>query len=388
RQRQLCKRDSTYNNIVYSLSFDDENGEVVVSDGSASAALTRKDELYTYTLVDSSNTYSFNGGGNLSGGGTLTVERVAGAKSTYTYKIVSGSIERKDLVVSLVNDSTKVEGSLTISRNNFVFKENENSKGTNLSIKTAFCGNWAISSFMQNFYVGNFNLSGTATGSFQGYDATYETISDTCIFVSFYVPNPDPNEPPALMQSYIVLVDDETLAISNYPYLVAGSYVYVAKQDLLFGSWTHIADTNYVLKFDGLGNSRYENGIAWDSKNNVTYYYTSRFGNFYMWVYNDDSDMYKINFLGRNPTSTDYFASSSNRFELKEFKPSETAVCVAKEGTTEYKFFIDGTVEINGVSCAYELVSVSGNETTLIINVNGETSRAVVDHSKNTVTLL
>lgn len=376
----------TYNNIVYNLSFDDERNEVIVSKGDEEAVLTRKDELYTYTLVDSLNTYRFNGGGNLSGGGTLTVESATGAIVTYTYKIKSGSIESRDLIVSVVNDKTGIEGSLTISRNNFVFKENLTAaKGTTLSVKTAFGGNWAISGYMQSFFVGNFDLSGNATGRFQGYDATYEMISDTCIIVSFL---PDDDESIQVVQSYIVLADDETLAISNYPYLVSGGYVYAAKQDVLFGEWTHISDLDYVLAFDGLGNSKYENGVAWDKKNNVTYYYTSRFGNFYMWVYNDDSDMYKINFLPRNTQSTDYFGSSSNRFELEKFDAAGSAVCVAHDGATEYKFFIDGSVEINGVSYDYQLVSVSGNKTTLVIDINGETTRAIVDHSEKTVTII
>lgn len=372
----------TYNNIVYSLTFDDEKGEVTVSDGTNSASLSRKDELYTYTLADSTKTYTFNGGGNLSNGGTLTVTSLTKTE-TYTYKITSGSIEGGDLTVSLINDQTKAVGSLSIVNNAFVFKESEASKGTNLSVKSDFCGNWAVSTYLQDFYIGNFDLSGNATGKFQGYDATYTMISDTCVIVSFFA-----DEDTQATQSYIVLVDEETLAISNYPYLVSGGYVYCARRDVLYGEWTHISNQNYVIKFDGLGDCKFVNGVAWDVLNNNTYYYTSRFGNFYMWLYNDDGTMYKLNFLPRNTQSTDYFGSSSNRFELETFSPETSSVCEAMHGDTKYEFFIDGSVLIGGVEYSYELVSVSGTHTTLLIDMNGEFVTAVVDYEAKTVVLL
>lgn len=373
----------TYNGVEYALTFDDVKNEVTVSVGSDSATLFRKDELYTYTLADASNTYTFNGGGNLKNGGTLTVENIRGVAAEYTYKIVSGTVADKDIVVSLTNKANGETGSLKISGAYFEFKANvASSTSVNLSIKTAFGGNWAISTISQNFYVSNFDLEGNATGTFQGLEAEYKIVSESCIIVSFYMENST-----SLSQAYIVLVDEDTLAISDYPYLVSGAYVYTAKQDVLYGEWTHI-NLDSQIKFDGLGDSKYVHGSAWDTIKNITYYYTRRFGNFYMWLYNDDSQMYVLNFLPRNTTSTDYYSAGNNRFELLEFSPSDTPICAAKDGETEYNFYIDGSVTIDGISYTYELSSVSGDETTVFIDVDGERVKAVVDSAAKTVVVL
>ena len=71
-----------------------------------------------------------------------------------------------------------------------------------------------------------------------------------------------------------------------------------------------------------------------------------------------------------------------------EFSPSDTPICAAKDGETEYNFYIDGSVTIDGISYTYELSSVSGDETTVFIDVDGERVKAVVDSAAKTVVVL
>ncbi len=382
----------TYNGVEYSLAYDDINGKITVSSDSGIATLYRKDELYTYVLVEGNISCTFNGGGKLISGGQLTYTN--GSTSTiYTYYIKSGSVATQDLSVEIHNAAGEKVGTITIdtTRSCFALRFNDGNKA-NLKIRNSFFGQWAIQtsfdmsgsagSGMQQFTIGDFNLSGKATGYFQSYEATYTVVSDTCVLVSYY------DENSKRWSANIVLVDSETLAISNYQYLVAGNYYYAAHSDRLFGEWVrnNLAGS---ISFDGMGFSKYCNGVAYDSETKTTYYYTYRFGKYFMWDVNDTENDVVIEIAmgsGYPEDIDDYYSVGARYFTLEEFTADVTPVLTATGNGVSYEFYLDGNVLISDRSYAYELISVNGNITKLVIrDLNGSDLTVFVDSSQKTV---
>ena len=381
-----------YMGTVYTLNFNDETSVVTVSSASGSTELIRKDELYNTTLISGSTVYEFNGGGHLKDGGVLTVTSNSGV-TEYNYKIAKWTLDDKTQAVKeiLVNTKNLTSGknelgTITLSQdgNRFLFKETPTARGASLTVSNGFVGSWAIYSNFQFFTVNSFTLDGASSGYFQGFDATYQTISDTCILVTYY-----DGLSTAAISAYIVLVDEDTLAISDFTYLVSGRYVYAARRDALYGEWISALDSNSVIRFDGSGFNKFNFGDA-RANSGARYNYTYRFGKYYMWIRDDDTQMYVINFLGRNPQVKDYYNNGSSNFKLDSFDSAVKPIFEGNDANNvNYVFNIDGTVIVDGAIRSYELVETDEKETTLIIRIDGdEDITAVADHNKGTITIL
>lgn len=372
-----------YKGNTYILTFDDVNGKVKIElvGGTGSAVLERKDALYQYTLTDDEyKIYTFNGGGNLAGGGKLTVTQTNGASEEFVYKIISGTVEEKNLEVSL-NDGSKI----VISNNLFVLQKGSSRK--DLEIRNSFTGAWAVSGFMYSFSIGNFDLTNTASGRFMDMDsnATYTYFPDSNYIRLSYISG-EMTQP---VYMYIIYLEEGNLAVSSYPYLVAGDYYYASVRDeLMADTWRNSENQNHIMQFDGLADSKYSQGIAYDSTEDITYFYTRRFGKIYMWEYDNEDNMYYLdtsipyNKVGANV----YNNGARSSFEMVKFDAARQTLLSITQGEHRYDIYLDGSIEIDGKSGTYELVTVNGNKTRLVIHQPGEDDAyAVVDHVANTI---
>lgn len=372
-----------YNGKTYTLTFDDKSGVVKIN---GTAELQRKDELYEYMLVDDDGvTYEFNGGGNLNKGGILTITDTDGNAEEIGYKITGGKIADKSLQVTLLNINSGAEsGSLTISSNRFAFTRT-GSPRKYLDIKTAYTGTWAVSGFMYSFTVGNFDLGLTSSGKFMDMSstATYEYFPDNNYVRLSYISD-KMTQPVSI---YLIYIEDGNLAVSSYPYLVAGDYYYASPRDEFMGAWYNSEDRNRTLQFDGLADSKYSYGIAFDSTQNVTYLYTRRFGKIYMWEHDNDENVFVIEYRAFTATGENIFNNGTRTaFEIVEFDETAKSVLTVSHEDSEYKFYFDGSIEVGGRFGTYELISVDGNITRLVIHLPGEDDvYAEVDYEKESI---
>lgn len=406
----------TYNNVEYTLTYNSDD-TITISDGThPSVDMERKDIMYDMPLVDAEGTvYRFNGGGYLNDGGELTLTDTYGTVTTYGYKIIGGTVNvveagseedsRLDIFIHVldVKGGTRigtiqvedvVKNGLTEKGSKFEFKLNTQSTATKLDLYLPFANKeWAINGMVNLFRMGNFDLSYEAVGSFNG--------TNNVPFVYF------PEYKYILVQYqdnfegwlrevriYLLLLNDGNIAVSSYPYISSNDNVYYASpKDELFGTWINTSNSGYSLEFDGLADSMYTQGIAFDIYNGITFRYTRRFGKIYMWKYDDESIAYVVTrFISPVATGDNIFvlegSSIQNKLRIEEFDVLDTPICVAtdKDGV-EYNFGFDGSITFGDRNGTYTLDSVDGDITTVTITDGDEKITVMVDHSTANATV-
>lgn len=382
-----------YKGVEYALSYDDVAQSVTISYAENTANLVRKDELCNYKLVDSVNSnvvYTFNGGGYLSRGGKLTVSTTENgivSEVELGYKINGQTdILNKVLNVDILSEynGTKT-GTLTISGNKFALTI-DSSNTAYLDIYSPFTGTWAVSNRGYNFVVGNFDLSFTSKGRFTGNEM--ETVYHWNVdgnYLSFEFIAGNSTQSSTI---YILYLEEGNLAVASYPYISANDTIYYASiQDEMCGVWYNSVNNSQRIEFDGLADSKYTNGIAFDYLNQETYLYTRRFGKLYMWLYNDENTMYVLESVSYLVKDENVFNDSRRRaYRFVKFDAKTSSVLTATdENNTSYNFFIDGSVEIGNRDGNYSLVDVKGNVTVLRITLDGEEYDIAVNHEEKTV---
>ncbi len=376
----------TYEGTTYTLTTDGNGVVTVTPQGGTGANLERKDEMANMPLTDDSgNIYKFNGGGNLSKGGIMTKTTARGVKTEYNYKIVSGSVDGLDIVINLYNgsvDGTPI-GSITINKPKFVLKL-DGERDVSLDLYFPFAGKtWAISDRVNSFYIGRFDLTYETTGNFNGeQNVPFVYFPEYNYIYIFYGNSMD-----GFVQIYLLIMDDGNLMVSSYPYAVEGDYSYAAPADEFFGDWTNTENRN-AIRFNGLADSLYSYGIAFDTTEGITYYYTRGFGKVYMWLYNDMSIAYTVELIDDEITGANIYLKDGgtryDRLKLEEVDIVNSPIFTGTDGDgTVYKFNFDGTVTVGGKSGKFTTTAVDKDSTTVLITVDGKEITVVVGHSGN-----
>ncbi|MDE6667901.1 MAG: hypothetical protein K2K38_06105 [Clostridia bacterium] len=401
----------SYEGKDYILSTNGDGTVTVTAKegGSSSANLYRKDVMASTPLVDDDNNiYEFDGRGSLSKGGKLTITSKDGEKvGEYTYKIISGSIEGRlneagkvvegyDILIKLYKDSVEV-GYITIGDHYPKFfisitEKDEDGEETltekNLDLYLPFAGRpWSISGLMNSFIIGKFDLTYTTTGTYNGTNNVpfvyYPQYNYIYIFYG--------NQFDGYVRNYLLLLDDGNMIVSSYPYFVSSDlWYYASPSDEFVGKWDNTV-TGAVLEFDGLADSKYAVGVAFDSTNGITYLYTRRFGTLYMWRADDESVAYTVTYypydderLGEN-----VYSKEGIRFGRIELTPtdvlSKPIFTATDESGTKYEFNFDGTVKVGEQSGTYLLSVVDGDKTTVEITIDKKVTTVEVDHNGKTV---
>lgn len=164
-----------YGGKTYTLEYDYERGIVIV-DGTTE--LIERDSLYGNTLIDDSGkTYTFDGRGLLTVGGTLTVEAANGNKTEYNYKLVGDTAQLFDMT------SGNAVGSFLLETYMFTLDGEQN---VQLFVSGDFEGTWAVGGTKNDVItIGKVYVGNTAQGTYNGntvkfrYDAQNRTLSFT-----------------------------------------------------------------------------------------------------------------------------------------------------------------------------------------------------------------
>lgn len=232
--------------------------------------LERKDQFANIDYVDENgNRYAFDGKGNLSLGGKLTVN----GETEYTYKYDGTDY----LVYEDINGDAI--GSIALASNYVSLTINETER--KLFIANDLMGEWAISGEFALFVIGPTDTNGVITATYRGHNTKLTYLDTNLLTFSFTETSGLP------MQYYVFVMDDETaggtvLVLSEQTNLL-GDYIVCSSVNDLFGTWTRANGTS--IKFDGV-TSDYQSGIAYlhsDLAGDTAYYYTIKEDGILMW---------------------------------------------------------------------------------------------------------
>ncbi|MCH5142479.1 MAG: hypothetical protein J1G07_02050 [Clostridiales bacterium] len=384
--------DATFGD--YKVEFDDENNVITITLGDQKVELYRKDEISAYVLISDDGTkYAFNGGGNLSKGGKLTVTDAGGnIIAVLGYKKVSGSIANLDLEIELYSSfrGTETVGTITINGYKFELDYTGSVSGlpkgkTMLNIDNPFTGSWCVSAFDTTIQIGKFDLSNSTEGSFLDMTSTakFTYLPDYGCLVVGYITG----EMIAPVELYLIMLTEGNMVISSYNVLTTGdNLIYCAPNDGLQGEWYDtVENSQKKFRFDGLADSLYTAGVAWNESGEI-FFYTRRFGNYYFWSA-DGEKAYTI--VKNGDAEGASMVYEKNRFNRIVFNDFDINSCILKieSGDTVYKFNLTN-VEVNGVEKEYTITKVNGNITELTIYEDEQDTKGVkfiVNHAEKTI---
>ena len=156
----------TYNDTEYTVRLSGDT-VIVAGSGRADISLKRRDDWYGFELRDGDKTvYTFDGRGNVSGGGTLTATSAAGEETKYTYTLTGDTVN--------VTVAGGQSGTITAQNGKYVFALGGNK---DLYVNVAFAGNWIVgASIKDTLAIGEIGPNGhrlTANGKYNGVDVEF-----------------------------------------------------------------------------------------------------------------------------------------------------------------------------------------------------------------------
>lgn len=238
-QRVEYSLDSTlngtfiFNGVSYTFSYN-EDSKTITLVGSANETLNRKDKFANMVFVDlDGNEYVFDGRSTLATGGKLTVN----GSAEYAYTVNGDGY-------TIWNGSTEV-GTLVTEDNHYALTID--SRVSNLYMSNEFMGDWVMSGLFSTFVVGPTDLNGVIKATFKG-KAVEMRYLDTATLTFDYR---EGNMP---YTYYVFIMDDGSLAISEYSFLYDASqaYCFCTPANELFGTWVWNKDKNMSIRFDGV----------------------------------------------------------------------------------------------------------------------------------------
>lgn len=154
----------SYNGKIYNIVYNEETKAVNVKESEREFDLICLDDLHGVTYVSSSgDKYSFNGGGYLPNGGTVTLNGV----QTYSYKITSE-------VTEILSAEGQKIGEFVKSPSSNVFVLTVNSVNTNLTVENPFTGEWVVGGAVDGkLVISEVGADFTAIGSYLGEAVTF-----------------------------------------------------------------------------------------------------------------------------------------------------------------------------------------------------------------------
>ena len=384
--------DATFDG--YKVEFDDEKNVITITFGGQTVELYRKDEISAYVLVaDNGTKYAFNGGGNLSKGGKLTVTDASGNTiAVLGYKNINGSIEELDLTVELYSSfrGTETVGTITIKDYKFIFEYYGNVAGLKqeeplaLNIDNPFTGKWCVSAFDNIIEIGKFDLSNVTKGFFldMSSTATYAYLPDYgCLSVGYIT-----GEMTSPVELYLIMLSEGNMVISSYKVLMADdNLIYCAHDDGLQGEWHDIENSQKKLRFDGMADSLYTPGVAWNESGEF-FFYTRRFGKYYFWSA-DGAGAYTVERVYDEDASMIYQKNIRSSISFYDFDLSSCILEAKSDDGTVYEFTLTN-VKVGGAEKTYAITRANGNITELTIYENdGDATgvKFVVNHSEKTI---
>lgn len=384
----------TYDGVKYSVKLDVETNTVTVTYIGGEAVLQRKDAYAALTLTDENgNVYTFDGRGALGDlSGTMKITSASGNISTLQYTVQEdGSLTVFDGAQS---------GVLSLNESNYLYTIKGVQK--TLKMKNFFSNNWAIAQMYAALSVDSFDLKGNTTAKYPKVNATgeitYLTVNGKLIdkdTLALYIP-----EGNGFVTLYLFAISNDEIAISTAPSISYGDYTVAAIQDELFGVWTSkLSNTlSLVFEFDGLVDSSNTTATAIQTQSNTAsssqaYYYSRRAdGNIMLWSANTIGTQTAYNLVEWcSPTERGAFvnADGTKAFKLVSIDAIYQLSAYTKDGA-EWLFDGKGGIQVFNESeivanYTYTINAIKNSTVELTVMMNGETVKAIIDYSGETV---
>lgn len=372
-QNSTLNGQFAYNRTLYTLSFDEDTNTIIIT-GDTQISLERKDKFAGIVFVDETgNVVRFDGKSNLLVGGTFTF----GGK-TYGYKQLDGEY--------IVYDGETAVGALTQTEKYYELTIEEATH--KLYIQNKWMGNWAISGEYALFTIKATNITGTVNATFKGYEVEMSYIDSTLMHFRYF----EGNMP---MSYYVFLIDDETIAVSQYANLYSGDYQICSKANTMFGVWKQNTTSSYqkIIYFDGVS-SDFQNGQAKITMGSTStnYYYAMRDGGIVLWSQNilaGNTLYYKVEFVD-DIAARNAYSNGEKAFRLVEVDALYLTYATDTNGVT-YTF--DGgnvgdnvgvMTASNGKTYTYKVTAYNTNATATLLLTDKETGvtyNAILDYT-------
>lgn len=373
----------TYNEVIYTIVYNEADGTFTLSWDEESTVYCRKDAFGDLTLVDGEgNLYTFDGRNSLTVPGVMYVN----GEATYTYTISNGEL------VIYGSNGMQV-GDLTIAGSEYLLNIPE-ALGVTLRIKTVYTGTWAMSASPEgNLVIGSMDLKGQMPGNVSGTDITFTLEEDGSL--AFVLPGYSST-------FYFILVGDDAVVDMYKDWYLYSTQIECARIDDMFGTWENSLGAKY--QFDGMSNSTLTSALAQAGKDGIRDDYTYGFvgDTAYGYLYDEEMKQYVLWTVSSSTGETLYYRLNFCDVNTKRAYVNEagTKAFTVEQGNALYKsYFVDEATEISyhfdgfdkvttseGDSYTYELVGsidyTNGTATVKLIK-DGETVRAVLDFSNS-----
>lgn len=357
----------TYNQVEYVMTYNEFSRSIVITADGESTELLSYDKWYEIVLVDDQlSTYEFDGRGNLSTGGVLTVTTTNGVE-TYLYKNNANGMQ--------IYSSDTLVAQIEESGNNYLYVTNNGT--TTLSLKNDFTGKWLVSTKLDYIEIGKIGASNLISGKYLGETVEFTYNKKNISFVYGGA-------------KYIITAFNGTLVIEKENTLVSYVCIPENKVDTVFGTYQGVSTNGYIT-FDGLGSEEYGVGTAceYDGQGNTIKVY-----NYYL----KDG----VIVLQYNRQETYVFASCTDTEKAYDYKGEDYKIyktdklyLVKAYDANGVQFLFSGIGSVtcdNGDVYSYTILETnSANSTiTLVLVKDGTTYDAVLDcsdYTKYTITL-
>ena len=376
-----------YDGVTYSFSYDETTQKVNVTFTGGEAELERKDRFSAFNFIDNDGViYDFDGKGNLTDGGKLTVKN-GETEIVYGYKITGSGAD-----VYNSNNETVATVALNTSKTAYVYKTVVGETETILYQDHIFRGTWAINGAFDLLVVGAMDLSGKMQGSIKGKLVEFTYVDDSLITY----------KQSAIDRYIFSSKNDEgktVLAMSDTEILTS-KYVICTEMDKMYGTWqggteklSSSMTREYTMQFDGATDPQfaygtakiivktYKNGVFERSSETVYSYRIDENGNVIMWAENVGT--FRLDF-----TKTEGYDKRQYTLNGKSFVRIQVdglyAVSAKDAQNVVYTFDGEGGVTAsNGKTYTYEITNYTTGryELSLTCNQDDTTYTAVLDTS-------
>lgn len=365
-----------YGGRVYLISYDEASGCISVS----GETYRRKDAFGELVLTDGNGViYSFDGRGELSVGGVMTVSKPDGSFTEYAYRINGDGIDiyggDGDPIGSIVKDT---------ERNEYVLSIDGDTKG--LRIKTKFTGVWGMNGSVTSMTVGSMGLDGTIEGTIKGDDAvTFKQIDDMTLSFVY-----------SETTFYAIFVGEGNVVISSYEeWYLYEDQILCAPADELLGTWTYkLGNMVLAWQFDGMSGSTLTSGTAQtgvmrngEISSPTSYYYTYADGYYVLWTVDSTglTRIYRVEFC--DPTVKGAYVSKdgTRALKMREGDRLYRMEALDDENGITYSFNGFGDVEASdGSRYEYSVIGeidYTNGTVSVRLTGDGESFVAVIDFS-------
>lgn len=366
----------TYNDVIYSIVYNEAKGTFTLSWDEESTEYCRKDAFGDVTLIDGEgDLYTFDGRNSLAGHGTMYVN----GEETYTYTISNGEL--------VIYKDGKQVGDLSIADSEYVLNI-PNAQAVTLRIKTFFTGTWAMSGSPEgNMVIGSMDLNGQIPGNVSGTDVTFTLEEDGSLAFTFADNS---------TTFYVIRVGDEVIIDAYKDWYLYGTQIECAPIDEMYGTWKQ-GTLNGVFQFDGMSNSTLTSALAqagsmgtngFQGDTAYGYTYNEKMGTYILWTVSSttgETKIYRLNFCDVNTKRAYINEDGTKAFTVEQGNALYNSQFVDEATDITYNFDgFDTVTTSNGDTYTYKLVGdidYTNNTATVELTKDGQTLRATVDFS-------